>query len=383
MITENVTKHTSEKTNIPLILHVSKHFYPVFGGLERMITGIIQNTSSHIRHEVLCYNTDLADHQNALPAHEIYDGIPIQRVKFKKIGWFHFGFYPLSLLKKADIIHVHNTELLLDHIIFLKSIFRFRAKILVSTHGMIFHHQQMIFLKNLYMISGFAVKRHFIDKILATGMSDFIYFRNYLNIRDITIIENQVNFLPSGKNEPNNKSGLITINRLQNSKNLNKLIDVCIEMRKLGFEEPITFILSGDQNEFHNVKTVITEKIPNIQLMFNCSDDEKWSLLDQAKTFVSLSEYEGFGIAILEALLTSCHVFIHQTVSVNFDHHHFENLHSFESDITVHEAANIIISRSRQQPTPIKQEIIGLFNWSQKSKEIISIYKSMLEPNHH
>ena len=378
-----MTKHTSEKTNIPLVIHVSKHFYPVFGGLERMITGIIKNTSSHIQHEVLCYNTDLADHQNSLPAHEIYDEIPIRRIKFKKFGWFHFGFYPISLLKKADIIHVHNTDLLLDYIVFLKFIFRFRAKILVSTHGMIFHHQKMLFLKNLYMISGFAFKRHFVDKILATGMSDFIYFRNYLNIRDISIIENQVNIFPDSKNKTDSKSGLITINRLQNSKNLNKLISVCVEMRKLGFSETITLILSGDEKEFDDVKNSISRQIPDIRLKFNCSDDEKWSLLGQAKTFVSLSEYEGFGIAILEALLKSCHVFVYQTVSINFDHHHFENLHSLESELTTHEIAQFVMNHSVQTPIPIKNEMIELFNWSQKSKEMIAIYRHLIEPNHH
>lgn len=342
-----------------------------------MVHGIISNTSDSIQHEVLCYNTDLAGKENNLPADDTFNGIRIHRVKYRKYGWFHFGSYPVSLLKKADIIHVHNTELLLDHVILLKFIFRLRAKIIVSTHGMIFHHQKMMFLKNLYMILGFSIKQRFIDKILATGMSDYIYFKNYLDIKDISLVENQVSNFPDISQDKNNKKGLISINRVQNSKNVAKLIDVCDLLRQSGYNEPIAFILSGNYNEFSLIENQILSRSLNIKLYYECSDEEKWRLLGESKCFISLSEYEGFGIAILEALLMNCHVFIHQTVAVNFDHHHFENLHPFENEISVSKISDLLLKKSESVPVPVKSELLQLFNWTDKSKEIAAVYRNL------
>lgn len=362
----------------PHIIHVSKHFIPVYGGLERMIVGIIEHTESHFTHEVLCYNTNLTT-QNSLQKNEIVNNISVNRMKFFKLGWFYIGQFPIALLKKADIIHVHSSDLLLDYIVFLKIFFRLKAKIVVSTHGLIFHHQQWIFLKNFYMTATFFLKRKVIAQIFATGMSDYIYLKNYLNINKIILLENQLNHFTKIESNTSKKSGLITINRVQESKNIDQLLDVCAELRKQHYKEPICFLLSGNINNFKHFTNNPKIEGLDIKLIFNCSDEEKWQWLAKAKSYISLSQYEGFGIAILEGLLSSCYVFIYQTVSINFDHHHFENLISFTENQTSLSIANTILDYSTKRPNQVKDEIIEKFNWSQQAKIMIAHYHKLLE----
>lgn len=378
LFTFEVIIHTLQMNQKPHIVHVSKHFIPVYGGLERMIIGIIENTESHFTHEVLCYNTNLTT-QNSLPKKEIIQGILINRMKLFKFGWFHFGHFPLSVIQKADIIHVHSSDLLLDYMVLLKIIFRLKAKIVVSTHGLIFHHQQWIFLKNFYMTATFFLKRKVIAQIFATGMSDYIYLKNYLNINKIILLENQLNHFTKIESNTSAKSGLITINRVQESKNIDQLLDVCTELRKQHYKEPICFLLSGNMDDFKHFTNNPKIEGLDIKLIFNCSDEEKWHWLAKAKSYISLSQYEGFGLAILEGLLSSCYVFIYQTVSINFDHHHFENLISFTENQTSLSIANTILDYSTKSPNQVKDEIIEKFNWSQQAKIMIAHYHKLLE----
>jgi len=90
------------------ILHISKFFYPYYGGIEDVVYTIIQGLKSNYEQQVICFSQDTGSHT------EIIDEIPVTRVGI--LGEVFSQPIPLNYthhLKKLinsfqpDIIHIH------------------------------------------------------------------------------------------------------------------------------------------------------------------------------------------------------------------------------------------------------------------------------------
>lgn len=362
----------------PFILHISKYYLPVYGGLERVIEGISKYTKNEFAHIICCYNDDHKGNKGRLPKKEIIDSVEIRRMKYWKSGWFHFGIPDVSVLKKASVIHIHNSDLLLDVTILLKIIFKIKAPIIVSTHGLIFHHQNFMSLKVLYLKLTFPVKKKFVSLFLASGINDYSYLKNQLKIEKVILFENPIN-IPSKFNFPEKREGIISINRLQNSKNIGKTIDICWRIREAGFTEPIRFIISGQEADISELIGTTDFEHYKFELIHNCSDEEKWNYFSSSKYFIHSADYEGFGISVLESLVSGCLTFVTNQVEGNFRHHHFENLFAFSSKDSSEEVSRFILSKNNLNPIQYSRKLLDNFDWEHQCNKISLIYNQVLK----
>lgn len=365
----------------PLILHISKHFLPVYGGLERIIEGTIFYTRSDFDSISMCYNDDLNGLQNKLLPFEDVNSISVHRIKCIKIGWLHFGFFKPSLILKADIIHVHNCDLLLDIIILFKFLTGFKAKIIASSHGLIFHHNQFKSLKVLYLRLSFFVKNKFTDKIIANGLNDYKFLIEVLKSKKTVLIENPVSMKYHKINSE--RSGIISVNRLQNSKNIERNIQICEQLILLGFNEPIRFIVSGKDGEIKKLMEKQSVRNPRFQFIANCSEQEKWNLFSESRYFIHSAEYEGFGISVLESLLSGCLTFVTDQVAGNFRHHQFTNLFSFSLTDSNETIGRRILAEVYFSTPVISEETKNNFDWNHQGQKFSEIYKQVLSDNEH
>jgi glycosyltransferase involved in cell wall biosynthesis len=94
-------------------------------------------------------------------------------------------------------------------------------------------------------------------------------------------------------------------------KNLEKLIEAFIAFKKESKDE-VKLILVGKDDYFYKRlrDRIEKEKLENIIIKHNVSDEELFTLYTHALAFVSPSLMEGFGLPPLEAMSASCSVLV-------------------------------------------------------------------------
>ena len=108
------------------------------------------------------------------------------------------------------------------------------------------------------------------------------------------------------------------------------------------------------------------------------SDDEFFSLYHQALCFVYPSEYEGFGIPILEAYKASCPVLLNNAScfpEIAGDAAVYFHMDSIDSDIV--EKLEKIYSYSEKERNALlakQQERLALYSWEQSANQMAKIY---------
>lgn len=365
------------------IIHFTKHFFPVWGGLERFVHGLITHTSDKFNHEIWCYNDDLAGHKNKLDSAFFYDGIPVHRVKCLKKGWLHSGNFPLESVQSADIIHVHNMDILLDQVLFLLLKHKLKIPVVVSTHGLIFHHENGIFFKTHYLKLANRLRKNQIALVLASGNQDLEWLKNQSSFLPVTLFPNPLNvsqdvLFP----DKTNSSGVLFISRAQQSKRIDVVFHLYTELRNQGYSDELTLILSGSETEINTIVKQHTDEIKtgNIEVRINVSETEKWDLLKVRKLYLNPSLYEGFGYSIFEALISNCLTLVTGEVFCNFVCYGFPNLFAAKDFYNLPKTAKMLIQLNEQKvslPESNFQPAVSLI-WKDRKHELERLYTSLI-----
>lgn len=365
------------------IVHFTKHFYPVWGGLERFVHGLITHTTSGFNHEIWCYNDDLAGNQNKLDRKFFYEGIPVHRVNCKKAGWFHYGSFPIESVQSADIIHVHNMDVLLDQVLFLLFRLNFKTPVVVSTHGLIFHHEKGKVVKNLYLNLANRVRKSQIKLVLASGTQDYEWLKNNSPFLPVTLFPNPLNI--AGENlfpDKKDSTGILFISRAQQSKRIDLVFHLFSELRHKGFSDPLTLILSGSDFEVTALLATYGNQISEaaIEIRTNITETEKWALLKDRKLYLNPSLYEGFGYSIFEALVSNCLTLVTSEVFRNFAGYQFPNLFLATDFSDLKETAQKLIWLNKQHVTLAEKNFrppVSLI-WKDRKQELERLYSSLI-----
>lgn len=291
------------------ILHVGNHTYPCVGGIEQVIWTMAreQAREGHAV-EVLVYNTCSQGKEN-LPEKEEVDGVTIHRIPFTKIGFYRWPSVMRiqSFLRGKDIVHVHGlggwTEVLL---IARKES---HTQFVLTTHGLYHHTQNRKGWKSLYtrFILPLVIKK--MDKVFLVSENEKKYFSNNLHEK-LCVIPNGIDFekwstVSIRKKKP---STLIFVGRLSKNKRVDRLIDV-IHNFKNDYPGIRLHIVGEDWEGLRNGLEALAKKWNvenNVTFHGKISDEKLRDLYRQSDIVISASEYEGFGISIVEAMAAGC-----------------------------------------------------------------------------
>lgn len=282
------------------ILHVTNHFYPCIGGVERHVQDLSEQLirRGHIS-DVLCLNRCSSGQR--LPSRGTWGKVSIFRVPFIELKYYKVAGNVLDYVKKYDVVHVHGLGYFFDFLSSTRQIHK--KKIILSTHGGFFHTKNLHTLKEVHFktLTKWLLKNA--DKVVAVSRQDQEMFSR---IADVEYIPNGIDSKKffSGKKQ---KKSFIYVGRIAKNKRVDNLIRAFSIVAKNDPQAKLLVIGSGG-DILPSLEEWVRKQGLQRSIVFagQVTESEKRKYLSSSQFFLSASEYEGFGIAVVEAMASGC-----------------------------------------------------------------------------
>ncbi len=284
------------------ILHVANHFYPCEGGVERVVYDLASKLIERGNEvEVACLER-CAYSEKKLPQSGDIDGIRVARMPFIDLKYYKIAPSVLAKAKDVDIVHVHGVGFFSDFLALTK--FLHKKPVVVSTHGGIFHTDDLGFLKKIYfnLVQRFVLS--FADNVLAVSIGDLKAFRKICPKAEL--LENGVEL--SGFRAGKKTGGaFLFVGRFSKNKKVENLLRAFAE---LGAKSKFRLIVAGtDWEHLLSSYKKTTQRLgigEKVEFVLNPSHEALKKVYSSSEFFVSASEHEGFGLSLVEAMASGC-----------------------------------------------------------------------------
>jgi alpha-1,3-mannosyltransferase len=285
------------------VLQVTRQFFPTVGGIQNMVLHLCQHlTSQGYKCDVLTLNRRF-DTGEKLPAFERFEWGEIHRIPF--IGSRRYPIAPrvLSYLSNYDVVHVHAIDFFVDYLALMSSFHR--KPLVVSTHGAFFHTHWARKLKHIYFhtVTRLALRRF--ARVICDSLQDRRLFQEIVPVSKLQVIPNGIEFKRLVGLNRNPKPGkIISVGRIQKNKRIDRLLRVFAVVNQ---RLPYTTlkIIGVDWEGLLTELEDLTKELDiggQVKFLGMVDDESLTRHLCDAQIWVSASEYESFGIALLEAM---------------------------------------------------------------------------------
>lgn len=285
------------------IVHVVRQFWPSGGGLEEFVRRLaLEQIASGDDVRIVTLDELFTRRGVKLPERETREGIDIQRIPFRGSSRYPLAPSVLRYIRDADIVHVHAIDFFFD---FLALTLGLSGRALVATtHGGFFHTSRNSLLKQVWFNTVTRLSSRLYGAIVACSESDYQMFAN-ISPANLHLVENGVDiakFADRASAEPT--KAMITIGRLSDNKRIDRLLDM---MSVLASEDDawrlhIVGIESDWSGERLRQEVSARRLDARVECYLGLDDAGVAQVIRQSSIFVSASEHEGFGIALVEAL---------------------------------------------------------------------------------
>ncbi len=285
------------------IAQLSNHYFPCTGGIEGFVQQLAENLNRKgIQCSELCLNKCWGS-SKLLPEKETINKVTVHRMPFLNLHWHKVPRGLLGKIKEFDLVHIHSPGFFIDLLAVTKWLHK--KKIVVSTHGGIFHSKQLGLLKKAYFHIWWRLLFKAVDFVICDSQHDFGLFSKISPRGKIKLIENAVpveKFLRLGKQKK--KNSFLFVGRLSR----NKRIDLLIESFAKIAEKEKGSRLQIIGRDFEGLSPGLKEKAKQLGLQKNVffegevSEEKLMQAYSESQFFISASSYEGFGIAVIEAM---------------------------------------------------------------------------------
>ncbi len=283
------------------ILHIVRQFAPSIGGLEDYVLNLATEQKA-MGHEVTIFtlNSNFQTGER-LPARETVKDLPIRRFSWLGSKRYPISRFPLKLMNEFDIVHVHAVDFFIDYLSLLKRLSLLRAKLVLTTHGGFFHTPQQQTLKKLFFktVTRFSLKS--VDVVFTISNNDRQLFEQVRE--DCQLIENGVAYQKFGHiSHAADSNDMVYLGRLSSNKRLDWLIEA---FSRMGDGRSKLRIIgnraTGDAEQLEKLVVALNAE-DRVELLFNISDEEILKQINSSRFVVSASEYEGFGLSVIELM---------------------------------------------------------------------------------
>ena len=284
-------------------MHLSSRFWPCTGGVETHVMQLCESLLAEgIETMVVCLDR-CPNSRERLPKSGTKNGVRVERLGFLDLGFYRIAPGAIGKTRGFDVVHVHGIGFFSDFFALMKPFHR--KRLVLSTHGGIFHTQKNSFLKKIYFNFWCRLALIAFDRVIAVSAQDFETFRKIVPQKKIVLVENPVpvemlSAIPR-KARPNS---FLFVGRLSKNKGLENLLDAFSELKKSrqDFSLKIAggpFDLAKDELEEMILKKGLEGRA---EVLGAVSEKLLLQLYAGSEFFVSASEYEGFGISAVEAM---------------------------------------------------------------------------------
>ncbi|WP_119422662.1 WecB/TagA/CpsF family glycosyltransferase [Desertibaculum subflavum] len=285
------------------IVHVVRQFRPGVGGIENYVANLARHQAA-AGHEVTVVTLDriFSRPTARLPAEEETEGYRVVRIPYR--GSYKYPVAP-SVLRhfgRGDIVHVHAIDFFCDFAALTAPLHR--KPMVISTHGGFFHTGFARRLKRAYFQTVTRLSLGAYRAVLASSASDLATFGGIRKDGMVTV-ENGVDigkFADAGA--PRFVKHLVFIGRFASNKRIERLFDLLAALRArdgdwrlsvIGVEWDLT---AGELARLADDRGVAE----GVDFHVSVSETTIRDILGQASMVASASEYEGFGISVIECM---------------------------------------------------------------------------------
>jgi alpha-1,3-mannosyltransferase len=361
------------------ILQVCNHFYPCIGGIEKHVEDLCRNLKK-LGHEtdVVCLNT-CAYSDEKLPEYEEYHGIRIFRVPYVNFKIYKPARNVLRFVKNYDVVHVHGLGFFSDLLALTK--FMHKKPLILSTHGGIFHTRAYFAMKSAYFNLWLRIISRRFNTIIAVSRSDERLFSAIAS--NVELIPNGIEVGDFQTERAAENNTLLYVGRISRNKRIEHLIET-IAILKKDVPDVKLYVVGEDwEGILVDLKNLAKVRDVESNIIFLGEIRKREKILEyysKAKFFVSASEYEGFGISVLEAMASGCIVVVNDIDAFRELVRDGEN--GFLVDFSNPHAASVVISKI------LKKDLKGIscgametarhYDWNNVIRRIEKVYRGGL-----
>lgn len=283
------------------IIHVVRQFRPSVGGLEDYVENLAREQLS-AGHQVLVITLD-TDFQTGetLPVRASYDGVDVQRVSWSFSQRYSLCRLDMATLNAADIVHVHAIDFFVDYLAAMKRLGALTAALVVSTHGGFFHTEKNQRLKQLFFRTITRATLAKADAVLSCSTNDQALFSSISD--QAQLINNGIRLQKFGELKAAEQGDdIVYLGRFSSNKRMHWLIEA---YAALGNPRGLLKIIGRSKTGDIESLVALIERLgcaDRVQLVLDVSDDIIARHLCTARFTVSASEYEGFGLGVVELM---------------------------------------------------------------------------------
>jgi alpha-1,3-mannosyltransferase len=283
------------------ITHVVRQFYPSIGGLEDYVQNLaLEQVASGHEVSITTLNTDFQSDKTLVP-YEVHKGLPITRVPWKFSTRYPICQLDLDALNQADLVNVHAVDYLVDYLSLMKRLGRLKPTLVLTTHGGFFHTAKNQRLKQLFFktVTRFTLAK--VDALLCCSANDLDTFTPIS--ANSHLINNGVGLRKFGEGPDIEKTNdMVYLGRFSSNKRLLWLIEAYARLKQpMGVLKIIGRRKTGDTAA---LEALIQQLgcADRVQLIVDVEDSVILGHLASARFTVSASEYEGFGLSVIELM---------------------------------------------------------------------------------
>jgi alpha-1,3-mannosyltransferase len=285
------------------IVHVVRQFLPNRGGLEDVVANLCRaQLRMGLQPSVVTLDRLFGDPGRRLAQEEIIDGIPVRRIPYHGSSRYPFAPSVFAHLSDADLIHVHAIDFFFDALALGWMIHR--KPLVATTHGGFFHTQDFSRLKTLWMNGPTRLSSLAYRAIAGCSANDARMFETIAPGK-VRVIENGVDldkFRGASSRDPVRR--LVSIGRFSKNKRPEHLIATMGELVRSRADWHLDVIgVESDWSEAELRDAVARAGLAGqIDIHVGLGDADARDVMSRASLFVSASDFEGFGLALIEAM---------------------------------------------------------------------------------
>lgn len=285
------------------LVHVVRQYAPNIGGLEDVVRNLAARQNGRFASlKVVTLDRLFRDPDRALPAHEMIDGVEVCRIPFSGSTRYPIAPAVFREIAYADLVHVHAVDFFFDALA-LSRLWH-RKALVATTHGGFFHTRKYAAIKALWFntLTRFSANRY--SALACCSESDLEQFAK-IAPGCVRLVENGVDIEKfRGAASPRPSKRLLTLGRFSKNKRLDQVLEVLANLRKRDPDWHLDIIGSNsDLTEADLRAQAGALGIDDcVSVHTGLPDAGIRALMGNASFFVSASEYEGFGLAVIEAM---------------------------------------------------------------------------------
>ncbi|HVN53911.1 MAG TPA: glycosyltransferase family 4 protein [Anaerolineaceae bacterium] len=288
------------------ILQIARQFEPSVGGIESVVGNLVRGLQARgVLCTVLALNR-LWGKTDCLPADEIIGGIQIYRVPY--VGSQHYALapFPINYLKPFDLVHLHSSDFFLDYLAISR--FIHQKPIMLTTHGLYFHSNFAKKFKRIYFHTWTRLALTQVARIITDSQQDFRLVSKIAPREKIEVIPNGVSpELLEIFDSERIYGRILSIGRLSKNKRYDALLKVFARSCQI-IPELQLIIIGKDEGERARLENLANELgiRKRIELIGEVSPKNLREELAKASVWAMASEYESFGMGLLEGMAAGC-----------------------------------------------------------------------------